>query len=116
VPYGDEADAAACTPPPGCTAVLLLVDLATTPEAEVHGRLLDSLARAAPQARRLLLVDEAGYQRRLGAGDPRLAERRRAWQQLAEPHDATVLAVDLGAPPIERQPALAAALRQALGS
>lgn len=115
VPYGDEADAAACTPPPGTSAVLLLLDLATTPEAEVHGRLLDSLARAAPQARRLLLLDEAGYQRRLGAGDPRLAERRAGWQQLAAAHDAALLTVDLGAPTATRQPALVAALGQALG-
>lgn len=106
VPYGDEADPAATTPPPATAAVLLLFDLTSTPEVEVHGRLLDRLSTSAPAARRLLLVDEAAYRQRLGQGSAPIEERRRAWQQLADSHGTPLLALDLSRPVAELQSAL----------
>lgn len=67
--------------PPGARAVLL-VDLASTPEAEVHGRLLQALVSARP----LVVADAAGFVQRFGRGD-RLAQRLAAWRALAGPID-----------------------------
>ncbi|ODU10459.1 MAG: hypothetical protein ABS84_03585 [Rubrivivax sp. SCN 71-131] len=110
VPYGEEADPAHTTPPPQTAAVLVLVDLASTPEEEVHGRLLQRLSVSAHSARRILLVDEAGYRQRLGDAATALEARRQAWQGLALAHGATLLAVDLGADAT----ALRVALQEAL--
>ena len=110
VPYGDEDHPAATTPPPDAAAVLLLVDMASTPEAEVHGRLLDRLAAAAPGAHRLLLVDEAAFRQRLAATGGRLDERRQAWQELADAHGTPLLAVDLGTSADELRAALGQSL------
>jgi hypothetical protein len=73
--WGDEDRPPAV--PSGARAVLL-VDLATTPEAEVHGRLLQALAAARP----LVVADEAGFVQRFGRGE-RLAQRLAAWRALA---------------------------------
>ena len=110
VPYGDEADPAHTTPPPETAAVLVLVDLASTPEEEVHGRLLETLATSAHAAQRILLVDEAGYRQRLGDAPAPLDARRQAWQAFAAAHGTPLLALDLRAD----VPTLQAALQQAL--
>ena len=89
VAYGDE-DTAPASVPPG--RPLLLFDLAATPEAEVHGRLLRAVS-----GHPLIVVDEAGFVRRFGRGE-RLAERRAAWQSLAEATPAPLLFVNLDAP------------------
>jgi hypothetical protein len=81
-PLAFGADAAEMAPaqgaPPGEQA--LLFNLAATPEAEVHGRIIDSLR---PQPR--VLVDEAPYRARL-AGDAsferQLEARRESWRTL----------------------------------
>jgi hypothetical protein len=82
VPYGGEDEAR----PPAAGAVVVLFNLAATPEAENHGVLLDRLARLAPAGLRLLaVVDESPYRERLGTQSfaaERLRERRRAWQAL----------------------------------
>jgi hypothetical protein len=88
--WGDED-----RPPPvpdGARAVLL-VDLATTPEAEVHGRLLQALAGSQP----LVVADEAGFVQIFGRGE-RLAQRLAAWRALAGAVDM------LGDPPPEPAP------------
>lgn len=75
--WGDED-----RPPPvpaGARAVLL-VDLATTPEAEVQGRLLQALAGARP----LVVADETGFVQRFGRGE-RLLQRQAAWRALVAP-------------------------------
>lgn len=74
LPWGDEDSPPAV--PAGAIAVLL-VDLATTPEPEVHGRLLQALA----PARLVVVADAAGFVRRFGSGD-RLAQRQAAWRVL----------------------------------
>lgn len=77
LPWGDEARPPPV--PPGARAVLL-VDLAATPEAEVHGRLLQALAAARP----LVVADEAEFVRRFGRG-ARLLQRQAAWRALVAP-------------------------------
>jgi hypothetical protein len=111
LPFGAEDDAVRCTPPPGTTLVLVLVDLAATPEAEVHGRLLATLAAQAGGARRMLLADESAFAQRMGHAPERLAERRQAWQQLADAHGVPLATAALGTD----AGAAAQALRQALG-
>ena len=111
LPFGAEDDAARCTPPPGTTHVLLLVDLAATPESEVHGRALATLAAQAGAARRVLLADETAFVQRMGHAPERLAERRQAWQQLADAQGVPLVSAELGG----ASPGAAQALRQALG-
>ncbi len=111
LPFGAEDDAARCTPPPGTTRVLVLVDLAATPEAEVHGRLLATLAASAGGTRRVLLADETAFAQRMGHAPERVAERRQAWQQLADAGGVPLVTAALGA----ASPAAAQALQRALG-
>ncbi len=89
--WGDEEQP---PEPPARARAVLLVDLATTPEAEVHGRLLRALAGAAP----LVVADEGGFVRRFGRGE-RLAQRQGAWRALlgATPF----VSVDLDAPDLD---------------
>lgn len=88
LPYGEEEDAARCTPPAGTTVVLLAVDLATTPEEEVHGRWLGTAAAAAPALPRVLLADATSLP------PERRAARRKAWHQLAQRHGARLALSD----------------------
>ncbi|MBT9489157.1 MAG: DUF2868 domain-containing protein [Rubrivivax sp.] len=101
LPWGEEEHPPA--PPPGAR-VVVLVDLASTPEAEVHGRLLQALQTAQP----LVVADEAGFVRRFGRGD-RLAQRQGAWRALLG--RTPFLSVDLEAPDLD---AAERALRLAL--
>jgi len=84
VPYGDEDQPEHCRPPPGTTLVVLLVDLTVTPEAEVHGRLLDTLRANTAALPLLLVADESAFVRRFGADSARRAERQGAWQRFAQ--------------------------------
>jgi hypothetical protein len=92
LPWGQEDEPPA--PPPG-GRVLLFFDLASTPEAEVHGRLLQAL----PAEVALVVADAHGFLQRFGSGD-RLAQRQQAWRTLLgqQPFLAVDLqAADLGA-------------------
>ena len=101
VPLGGEdapetwrrADAA------GATALPLFA-LTATPERETHGAFLAALFAGDAAAPRRLLVDESGFRRRFGGaqGAARLAERRAAWQRLADAADAEAWFVNLDAP------------------
>ena len=89
VAYGSED-----TPvPPAADGALRLVlcDLGATPEPESQGRLLQALGRP------LLLVDEAAFVQRFGAGSPRRDERRQAWSALAASLGCAVVFIDLQA-------------------
>ncbi len=70
---------------------LVLCDLASTPEADVQGRLLAALA-ARP---RLLVCDEAGFARRFAHLPERLGERRAAWQRWAAERQVPLVTADL---------------------
>lgn len=113
--YGDEDRPAA--PPPGPPAAWRIAwfELAATPEDQVQGRFIAQLGggnagnggggravapatgAAAPAACCLVLVDESSYRQRLGAASPRLAERRQAWQALADAAGVGLASVDLEA-------------------
>jgi hypothetical protein len=95
--YGDEDAAAArlaAAPDAARAACIAWFDLAATPEPQVQGRFVAAL-RAAARGPLALLVDESAYRKRLGAGSPRLAERRRAWQTLADEAGVGLACIDL---------------------
>ena len=95
VGLGHEDDAARCVPPDGTTLALVLVDMASTPEADAQGRLLGTLSHAASAMPRVLLLDEAAFVTRFAALPQRLQQRRQAWQALADQHGVPLCAVDL---------------------
>jgi hypothetical protein len=96
VPYGEEDKPERLQAPDDATAALLLVDMAATPEEEVHGRWLDALARANPRLLRVLAVDESGYADRMAALPERMDERRQAWRALAQAHGAPLALLPAG--------------------
>ncbi len=114
VAYGHEEAAAARPPQAGTTLRLVLVDLNATPEPETQGRLLQALqtVQGGATARPLLLLaDEAAFVRRFAGLPERLAQRRAAWQQLAQAQGVPLVCVNLEQPDL---PAAAAALGAAL--
>jgi Protein of unknown function (DUF2868) len=112
--FGDEERAAAIATEPGTSLRVALFDLGATPEADSQGRFVRALQQAAPGLPLLMVVDEAGFARRFGALADRMAERRRAWQRLADDAGCALLCVDLEAPdPAPAAAWLDAALAQA---
>ena len=111
VAYGTEEAAAARPPEPGTTLRLVLVDLNATPEAETQGRLLQTLQAAPGALPLLLLADEAAFVRRFSGLPERLAQRRAAWQQLAQAQAVPLVFVNLEQPDVaQARAALQAAL------
>jgi hypothetical protein len=101
VRYGDEdafvaryeSEAAAAGRP-----LVVVFDLAGTPEAENHGRLLAGVRAALARRHRdvplLVLVDSSAYVARMGFG-PRIEERGRTWRAFVADHGARASVVDL---------------------
>lgn len=79
---------------------LALLSARQTPERETHGRFLGRLRAQAPKPALapLMLVDEAGFGARLAPQEAaeRRAERRRAWEGLADELGLPLAFVDLG--------------------
>lgn len=102
VPYGGEeaflGDEAA---QPGATAdvIVMLFNLAATPEDENHGmmmtRLRDWVARNRPTAQLLAFMDEGPYAERMAGAPGRMEERRRAWQEFVAARGIEPRFVDL---------------------
>ena len=111
--YGAEDSAGLSPAEPGATLLVALVDLATTPEADTHGRFLRELRAGQPTLPLVLLADEAGFVRRFGQLPERLAQRRAAWQALAEAEHVAWLAADLERPDAEAAARAAQALHGA---
>ena len=87
VRYGDEDEVVQSLGLDKSDVVVLLFNLASTPEDENHGSVIegvrDGLAAAQPRARLLVFVDEAPYVSRMtndGGPAARVEERRRAWR------------------------------------
>jgi hypothetical protein len=81
--YGSE-QLPSVTAPPQYLAVI--ANLAATPEAEVHGAVLRTLAGTAPRDRRVLVLDAGAFAARfrsLPEYADRLAARRAAWEKTA---------------------------------
>ncbi len=78
---------------------IVLFNLASTPESEHHGVLLEQL-RARENPAIAILVDESAYRIRLGAqsgSGQRLQERRQAWTAFAAARQLKVHCIDLQA-------------------
>jgi Protein of unknown function (DUF2868) len=109
VVYGDEDKATPADP--RATTVLLLLDLAATPEADTHGRFIQTQRALAPAVPLLLMADESAMRARFATLPARLAERRTAWQGFAAAQGLGFVSVDLAQPDV---PAADTALRRAL--
>lgn len=106
IAYGAEDDYLAAAPfaqasPADCLVVVF--NLAATPEAENHGILMHGLHEQVQQgktAHRLVAVlDESAYRQRLAGeagAEARLAQRRAAWQGVL--HTDELVAIDLASP------------------
>lgn len=108
VPYGQEDEIqAGLTPASGeePDLVVLLFNLAATPEEENHGVALagvrDWLERVRAGAQLLVVVDAGPYAARMGGADRRLAERREVWRAFVAARGLDACFVDLSrsAPP-----------------
>jgi hypothetical protein len=83
--------------------VVLLFNLAATPEEENHGDLIAGvrgwLAGGQPRPQLLVLVDEGPYAERMATDGAtgRVAERREAWQQFVAAHGLAACSVNLAA-------------------
>jgi hypothetical protein len=97
-PYGEEEAAQGIAPEAETTLRLALVELGATPEEDTHGRFLQSLQAAAPGVPLLLLADTTAFDRRFAGLPSRGAERRQAWQQMADAHGVGFAAAALDAP------------------
>jgi hypothetical protein len=88
---------------PTAAAHLACVDLAATPEAEVHGQWLALLRQRHPGAPWALLADETALAARFAHLPERLAQRRRAWQDFADAQGVPLFGVDFqrGASPAD---------------
>lgn len=124
VAYGDEDEFVAHLADRGgaiADVVVLMFNLAATPEDENHGAIVsgvrDWIAANRQHAQLLVLVDEAPYAVRMGAaGAGRLDERRRAWQDFIAARGLHACTMDLSAAPVEASAAepLRAQLRNAI--
>ena len=101
--YGALADQAHDEPLPAAGEVAItavLFNLSATPEAQNHGAFLDDQVKQAQSGARqlLVLVDESGYQARLGAqagAQSRVRERHDLWRQFCAAHHLQAHIVDL---------------------
>ena len=103
IAYGAEDDYLAAAPlaqEPPADSLVVVFNLAATPEAENHGILMHRLRGLVQQgktAHRLIaLLDESAYRQRLAGeagAEARLAQRRSAWQDVL--HTNELVAIDL---------------------
>ena len=114
VRYGDEEEFLHGLADAGKPDVMvLLFNLATTPEEENHGAVIagvrDWLTAKRPEAHLLVLVDEAPYSARMaadGGAEARVAERRHAWQAFVAAHGLGACIANLAAAEFQQTPPL----------
>jgi len=104
VRYGEEDEFVRELDAAGKTdVVVLLFNLAATPEEENHGDVIagvrDWLAAGQPRPQLLVLVDEGPYAERMATDGAtgRIAERRDAWRQFVAAHGLAACSVNLAA-------------------
>jgi len=103
IDYGaEDAWLAGADPGADVDHILLLFNLAATPEAETHGAMVAGLERLIAERRSgatmTVVLDESAYARRLGGqagADARIESRRLAWQRVLAQHGVKPLAIDL---------------------
>ena len=99
VAYGAEDVRLGLEKSAAATTLVALFSASATPEREVHGEFLASLARQGAAAEAVLaLVDEGAWVARWKQEPARVADRRAAWRQLCEDAQVPVVFVDLPAP------------------
>ena len=110
--YGDDAGGALQRRSGQPGPLVLVFNLAATPERETHGAFAQAAAAASDAARPLLVVvDETSFKARAGADPQRLEQRRDAWRALLRPAQISPAFVELAAPdPATADAALEAAL------
>jgi hypothetical protein len=119
VPYGAEAPLLARSEDAPPHVVVVVFNLAQSPEQEVHGAFLDAVraqhaSLAQPRAL-LVLLDEEPYRERIGddGGRDRLGQRRRTWERIGRAADLRFAVLR----PLEADAdAVLAEVRAALGS
>lgn len=97
--YGEEDDTMArrLSAEPG--PVVVLFNLAATPEREAHGAFAEAVARRlTPEQPLLVLVDETSFRARAADDPQRLEQRRVAWRELLGAVHLAPEFVDLSAP------------------
>ncbi|HWH46178.1 MAG TPA: DUF2868 domain-containing protein [Burkholderiales bacterium] len=111
VRYGDEEEFLQALSKSGKPdIVVLLFNLATTPEEENHGTMIagvrDCLTAKRLIAQLIVLVDEAPYAERMadGGADSRLTERRHAWQEFVAARGVGLCIVNLSVAASEEAP------------
>jgi hypothetical protein len=94
------------------TTLVALFSASATPEREVHGAFLASLARRSAGAEALLaLIDESAWAQRWRTEPARIRDRRAAWREMTEEARVPAVFVDLSAPDLaQAETALDAAL------
>jgi hypothetical protein len=82
--------------------LVVLFNMAATPEQENHGRLLSGIKEAAARGKGprqiLALLDESAYRERLpdhASAEARLADRRKAWERMARDSGFKLLSLSL---------------------
>jgi hypothetical protein len=98
VAYGEEEHVP--PPPPQTSLCVVLIDLASTPEPDTHGRLIQAQRVAAPALPLVLCSDETALRTRFANLPARLVERRTAWQGFAAAQGLGWLSVDLAQPDV----------------
>ena len=99
VAYGAEDASAAVSRPEAGTTFVALFNASATPEREVHGAFLATLARHGAGAEALLaLVDESALAARWRGESARVSDRRAAWARMSEEAGVPAVFVDLAAP------------------
>ncbi|HET7157918.1 MAG TPA: hypothetical protein VFI62_02910, partial [Burkholderiales bacterium] len=110
VRYGDEDAVLRALPRErGIDVVILLLNLAATPEEENHGTVLAALRQRVTSTRTpgrlLVMVDEYPYALRMsssGGASERVSERRRVWQAFVEKYGLKLYPVSLALGTVDR--------------
>ena len=90
VAYGDEGAGSAA----GGTVVLF--NLATTPEQEVHGAFIAAMAATGMPP--IVVIDEAAFRARVGGDTSPIEARRALWRDTLDPLGVAPVFVDLATP------------------
>ena len=97
--YGDDDDRSLAQLSDEAGPVVVVFNLAATPEREAHGAFAAAAAARASSAQPLLVVvDETSFKARAGDDPQRMAQRRAAWRDLLGPTRIEPAFVDLAAP------------------
>lgn len=99
VAYGDDDDGSLAQLPAEPGPLVLVFNMAATPERETHAAFtLAAIALASADRPLLVLIDETSFIARVADDPDRLAQRRAAWQDLLRPTRVVPVFVQLADP------------------